>query len=275
MKISKTITGSSTLTTFNLEGYRPDGVTGNLPCVLFIPGSGECGIDASKLYVNGPLKFILGGWAPSFMVLAAQPIPNYPPSRGDVPYFMRAVLKEITNGSYGVDPKQIVLTGLSYGAATILEYMQYEDAADFIKPIAAIPMSIGWALSGGNDKDNTDFITGNDSRYATIPLIGICGTVDSFYSEMDNFFTKIIAAGYPATFISAANQGHTGLLWNGFYDPTFHPVQLGGKQNIYDSAFTKGNSVSAPPVAVSPPPAPKTIKSILITYTDGTSETKP
>lgn len=279
MKISKTIQGGDPLTTFNLEGYRPDEIAGNLPCILFIPGRDQCGTDASKLYVNGPLKFHLTGWNPNYVLLAAQPIPNYPPARGDVPYFMRAVMKEITNGSYGVDPKQIILTGLSYGAATIMEYMQYEDDTHFIKPLAAIPMSIGWSLSGGNYKDNSDFITGHDTRYQTIPLIGICGTADDFYSEQSHFFQRLSDAKYPSVFIPVQNGTHSGILWNGFYNPTFLPIQLGGKQNIYDSAFTKGDSVTAPvvvPPPVTPPVTiPPTLVSVTLTYSDKSTKVLP
>jgi len=262
---------SSPIGAFNWVQYTPDAGAGPWPVLIMIPGNGETGNDGSKAYVNGPFYFLKNiGWKPNMVIVFAQ-TPYQGGTYGNpaaLP-FMRAVMHEIANGKYPVDITKIYLTGLSYGSDHVTYYMQKEDPAYYI-PVAAIaPMSMNIYGSIGNYPNDT--FGGNDSRFLKCPIWGFCGTQDSFYQPMHKFVTQLASAAGVKTKWTEWAGGHSG--WNQFYNPTFKQDGM----NVEDWLSQYSTAV-IPPVATPPPvvvPAPKTIKSILITYSDGSTEQKP
>jgi len=270
---TKKVDGGSGVGIFNIAYYIPDGTpsSSKLPVFVFIPGSGETGTDVTKLYINGPLKFIQSGsWKPPFVVIGAQTPYSWGMGWQTDPIFMRAVMKEVVSGGYPIDPSQIVLTGLSYGASHVMNYMQFEKSAAFIKPLAAIPMSISCYGSGGSYP--TDYLAGNDSRFADTSLWGFCGTLDSFYPAMSRFFTVLLkGAGYYFSF-TPYSGGHGG--WNTFYDPSYKNA-VG--QSIYDWALqtvpktttTTSTSSTTTSSSTTTTTTKEFITSVQITYSSG------
>jgi len=260
---------SSPIGNFNLVYYVPDNATGPLPVFIMFPGSGESGNDPSKAYVNGPMAFVKNGWTPNFIIAFAQTPYTYGTYNNPaaIPFLRAAIQAVISN--LPVDKSKIYLTGLSYGADHVMRYIQSEDDAHYV-PIAGI-IVMSMAMSGSVGTSPNDSLGGNDTRLAKMRIIGFCGTQDSFFQSMQRFFTVLLkGAGYNEDFISY-NAGHSG--WNQFYDNNYKgPKGL----NIYDDAIqsTTPAPVVAPPVVV-PPPVTKTIKSILITYSDNTQQTLP
>jgi len=260
---------------FNVVIYTPDNTTGDLPAFIFFPGSGESGSDSSKLYINGPLKFIKAGWKPNFIVVGVQTNVTWGPDPGLPPTFVKAAIDQLLDGTHRIDKNKFYLTGLSNGCAYSMRYLQGQSDVGFHQPAAAILFSMNmWAQKGlANDTSKIDPST-TDIRFSKIGMWGFCGKSDNFYDTESLFFSQLIAAKYPAKFTPYAG-GHGG--WNTFYDPNYKEAG----QSIYDWAlgFTANTSttpvVTPPPVVTDPAPVTKTIKSVLVTYSDGTTQTLP
>lgn len=257
---------------FNVKIYTPDNTTGNLPAFIFFTGRGESGMDASLIDVNGPFYFIKNkAWLPNFIVICVQINQNQAP--GPLP-LVQCALQTLSDPQYRIDWNKWYLTGLSYGAATLIGYLQTQTDALFKKPTAVIPMSINMNPGTGSRFDAVFTLGGTDLRFKDIPAWGFCGTADSFYDTMSKYWVALKKAGYIAPW-ATANEGHG--PWNPWYDPAFKDASVGS--NIYDWALRYSNAtVVTPPVIVPPvvtPPPAKTIKSVTILYTDGTTLTLP
>lgn len=116
---------------------------------------------------------------------------------------------------------------------------------------------------------------------------GACGTADNFYSSLPNnmlsLYTTLSAEGlYWKPYLDAfQGVGHGDPVWSDVYNPAWISPAMGV------STYRKLISISPPPYKVNttappvtPPPviittAPKTIKSILITYSDGSTQSLP
>lgn len=213
----------------NFIFYDP-GISQPTGAVIFFPGNLETGSDPTKLYINGPLNFIkAGGLKPTYWVIGVQtPYTGGTFNNPAALPFVRGALREITSGRYNIDKSKLILTGLSYGADHVMNYLQHEPDSTYIPIAAAIPMSI--ALAGQMGSYPNDALGGNDIRFAKLPLWGFCGTSDNFYLMMSHFFSLLTKAGYYNIFTSYAG-GHSG--WNTYYSPTY---KLNGL-NIYDWAM--------------------------------------
>lgn len=270
---SLTIDGGSGVGKFNFTIYIPDNHTASsapLPGFLYIPGLGQFGSDPNNLYPNGPLGFIRNGWNPPYIVAGAQPPQPWPPANTDQS-FMRAALKAFLDGGYGVDKSKFYLTGLSDGAAIINAYVQFESDALFRAPAAVIPMSMNIFGLAGDYKAGTSALAGNDFRFKNIPYIGYCGKNDTggFKESMQLYVSLLSDAGINNASLTLYDGAHNN--WSTVYDPN-------GQYKPFDKALSITNAIPVSTPVTNPPPPPalaKTIKSILITYSDGTSESKP
>ena len=242
--LSTSVTGQ--YGTYNLEIYIPAGTTTQKPAVVFIPGNGEVGTDRNKLYTNGPLNFIKNsGWRPDFIVIGAQPSTIWPNNA-----FTHTVLSHlVATSSYYIDPNRLYLTGLSGGAQAIDTYIK---TATTPVPLAAVvPMSITYDASCGDYYTQTDYLCGNDLKWATIPAWGFAGSSDSHFGKMKRFFDLMIAAGYDARWTTYAG-GHGG--WNTFYNPSYRETVNGVSMNIYEWMLTKSRGTTPPPTGDTAPP---------------------
>lgn len=250
--------------------YTPDNTTGVLPAFMFVTGLGESGSDPSKIYINGPMHFIQAGWKPNFIVIGIQSNNVYGPM--DIKG-LQGVIDGLSDPSYRIDWNKYYLTGLSYGAATVGGYIQLQTDTLFKKPTALIHMSMNIYGLCGSYYDNSQYLCKNDLRFASIPAFGFCGNGDGFLDAMGKFWALLTKAGYKNKF-HVYSGGHGG--WNSFYDPTWKDTD---GLNIYDWALQYSSGAAViPPVVVPPvviPPTAKTIKSITVLYTDGTTITLP
>lgn len=209
---------------YNVIIYTPDNSTGNLPAIIFFPGSGESTTNVNDLYINGPLHFIQGGWKPNFIVIGAQMNNGKP---GPINW-VKNVLDNLSDPTYRIDWNRWYMTGLSYGCGTIQGYIQGQTDPLYRKPTAIIPMSCVVDAQCGDFYANTDSLCGTDLRFLTIPIWGFCGRADSFYDKMFRFYTRVIQGGGMVKFTTIPNQGH--CCWNTNYDPNYKESGL----SIYD-----------------------------------------
>ncbi len=88
------------------------------PTIIFFPGLGETGTDASRLLVNGPSKFINEGWSGAVIIdsqiiqpiiISLQPPSNYPPETS-----INTRIQTIKS-TYRIDTNKLHFTGLSHG----------------------------------------------------------------------------------------------------------------------------------------------------------------
>lgn len=265
--ITRIVNGGPGVGNFNLLVYTPVGVTTDTIGLIMFPGSGESGTDITKAYVNGPDYWLktTPTWKPGMVIAFAQTPVTWGPNRGDRPAFVIAALKELLNGGYHIDKKRFTLTGLSYGAAYIFNYMQYAADSEYIQPAAVVAMSMAIYGINGNYNTGTDALAGTDSRWAKVPAWFFCGNSDPFVGPMLRYVALQKAAGVNIT-MSQYSGGH--CCWNAQYDPT-NPIKLYPwimKQAVFTSA-----PVVIPPVIV---PAKKTILSVTTTYlySDSTKE---
>lgn len=219
-------------TLYNVVIYTPDGIDKPVPAVFFIPGSGEGGTDANKLYTYGPLKFIKDGWKPDFIVIGMQPINDKPTG---YKITLDCIKKTIIENPLA-DKNRWYMTGLSYGAATVFDYMRNTPDADFIAPAAIAPMSITIDAQCGNFYNSDDALCKTDFRYEKVAAWGFCGKSDSHFAKMSRFFLRLISAKYDAKW-TAYEGGHGG--WNTYYD---------SKGALYPWLLSKSKSTETIPV---------------------------
>src|ERR1700749_4964538 len=212
--------GAPGIGNYNVIIYIPDGTKSVLPAFVFIPGSGETGTNANLLYTNGPLNFIKSGWAPPFVVVGIQTPNAIGPNPGQTPPFVQDALdKLLANPAYFIDKNKLYLTGLSYGAAYVSSYIQYQTDALIHQPAASIIMSSPIYGLSGNYYSGNMALSGNDLRFKNHPAWGFCGNQDAPYDPMNQYFTLLAKAGYSNNKFTNFTGGHG--PWNQFYDPNY------------------------------------------------------
>lgn len=195
---------------WNAYVYIPDNIgSKKVSAKVFFPGLGQIGTNAAKLLEYGPNKFINTGWKPDFIVISAQP-----PSNGWIP--AGEVDKVITDilAKYPIDPSKIDLTGLSAGGYAVTNYVfSNQKYADRVRSI--IPLSAP-EPDASVDTGLTYIKKANTGYY------GICGDQDAAYGGSRGqlaLYNKVKTTGVPNKFITVPGVGHSGSLWNKYYDP--------------------------------------------------------
>ena len=220
------------------DNYNQTG-TQKYPLIIFFPGLGEVGTDASKLLFYGPSKFVADGHAMQFMVngtlerpivISLQPIVAWP-----APSLIDNALNTIIS-QYRVDETRISLTGLSMGGWMVNNYIRensqyasriagamvmqtpvferYEDRTWF-----AQQGSRWWGIEGADDFRSMDFL-------------------------IQNVFNAAKAGSAKFTKILSGQTGSTHCCWNTFYDPNW----TDGQESIYVWMLKQrnGGQVSVP-----------------------------
>lgn len=109
------------------DHFRPLGVTGPTPCVVFVHGGGWTGGDPSQAAGNG-LHFARRGIATVSISYRLAPAHRFPACLDDVRRGLRWVRAHA--GEFGVDPDRLVLMGLSAGAhLAVLAHLARDIAA--------------------------------------------------------------------------------------------------------------------------------------------------
>jgi hypothetical protein len=132
---------------WNAYVHLPDDystTTKNYPTIIFFPGIGEIGTNASLVISNGPGAYITQGWngnvnidgsTVKFIVISLQPSDAYP-----VEYTMNQKI-QLIKGMYRVDSNRLYLTGLSHGgwcSSTFVTGDPYGGPYTYASQIAAV-----------------------------------------------------------------------------------------------------------------------------------------
>ena len=235
-------------------GYATSGL--RYPTIIFAPGIGEVGTNASAVISNGPGAYIAQGWngnvsidgnTVEFIVISIQPPTAFPT---EATYNQRI---QTIKSLYRVDPQRLYLTGLSHGgwmSSTFVTGDPYGGPYTYASQIAAVCTVQGmipddnapypnlfdnFALSGGRYLGFEQINDGRDTRRV----------VDRMNAAKPN------SAVYVQT--SFGNGGH--CCWNQFYGGQgVQPgvFNLGGiNQNLYQwlARQTLASATNIPPVA--------------------------
>lgn len=222
------------------------------PTIIFFPGVGETGTDASKLLVNGPAKFINQGWSGTVDIdgtpvqpihISLQPPANYPPETS-IDIRINA-LKSL----YRIDGSKMHLTGLSHGGWCAETYVTGDPlggpytlaskvasvvAVQAVRPDDNQPypdLFDNFALSGGKwlgfeqTQDNRDMVTIFNRMNATVAGSAIFKTT---------------------TFCLDDGTGcGSHCCWDKFYAPTAVFSGLNGRtENIYQWMLRQFHAVT-------------------------------
>jgi len=279
--------------------------------IIMAPGQGEMGANAlsSTLGRYGPHYWVVNGWDGGVVLGNGKHYPilvtveyknNYYPNAIAAYDVLTYLLKTLP-----INPKAVHLTGLSQGAFTwgALLLLELQPGAESgMKLVSTLT-----ALEGTPDPLPSTY--NSWSRGFTAYKVWAKKYNGRYFylegSGTDNFrdgwqwatpMNDSVPGSAYFSYETLGGGGH--CCWNDMYNPahnnwtcvgTLGPYngasqvgknQMGSYrvgQNLFQWMLANGDSTLAVPGAVPPPviiPA-KTIKSILITYTDGTSETKP
>lgn len=239
----------------NVLVYLPaDYKTKIYPVFWFWNGMGEDsgGIDALKVW--GPFSFISASFQPNCIVVAVQGLEWANLDQTD---FVFARLKTAYN--FGA----VIASGLSAGGYGVTKLMSYYPGSVASKSVVAIiPMSTS---EGFGTTAVLPTIKSN------IPVWGFGDDPGDVHGvNTHNFITALQKGNTKGNYkwTNTNPDGHGG--WNKHYDPTYKENGL----NIYDWGMQFVGAVTTIPPVVIPPiviPPSKTIKSILITYSDGST----
>lgn len=219
--------------------YPAGAGTAVLPAVIAFPGKGEFGSNAAMLYSNTPLSFAkTNTFTPNMIIVAVQVPDACCPGTWQL---AATILDSLSKGPYHIDWNKWYMTGLSYGAATIMNYIQQTPDANFRKPAAVAIMSINMMPLCGSKYSGTLSLCGNDMRFASIPNWCFCGTADAFYEDQTKYVALETGAKYPVKY-TTSGIGHG--PWTQWLDPKF---------GLYDWFLTNSNGPATvpnkPPVA--------------------------
>lgn len=254
----------------NMMEYLPTNYdkTKSYPCLVFLPGAGELGTNAALLAVHGPFLYLKQGVDLSLdlIVLAIQNI-NQNPRPAEVQMYVDAI-----KAAYNISA--LIGTGLSRGGEDWSWYAN--NAESQLKQLSALALF----SSQGTVSDMASIPgTYNPQLYANdgIYLWQGCGTMDSFYDnrKAENAALAKIAPNL-SIWTDWVGAGHGDPVWSDAYNPAWTKNTL--NKSLYQWAASFGASaVVAPPITVPPLPITpsKTIKSIIVNYTDGTNQTLP
>ena len=220
----------------HLPAEYADSTTKKYPLICFIPGTGECGTDASKLLNYGPSKYVAAGNKMEFMVngklekpivISLQPAALWPSA-----YNVNRKLDTIFS-RYRIDLQRVNATGLSMGGWAWDNFVDnyspvYTNKVTSIVSMSAPPPDNGygnmkyfalaggtmWAFEGNSDLRGLDQIRDTMNRAVT-------GSAR---------YTLYIG-------------GH--CCWNNFYDPSF--TENG--ESIYTWMLKQRKALIAGPVS--------------------------
>lgn len=250
--------------------------TGTFPLLVFLHGAGEAGTNLASIYgsatAGGPAYYIeQGQWPASYEFIVISP--QYPGIGGGTTSLeLDFILKDLVS-KYRVDTTRIYITGLSVGGLGTFQYTVAEGVTPTYIPAAIVPMSMA-----------TTTPTNAEVAYTLKNKVNVWGfgSMTDVYGIMTHLYITGSFGGNngptpPALGANGRITMYTGghCCWGQFYSPTYTESINGTPMNIYQWMLQyKQGAVVAPPVVTPPPvitPPAKTIKSVLITYSDGTT----
>ena len=268
----------------NVLVYAPaDYLTKQYPCVMYFNGAGEDSGDVSVLAKYALLfEIATAGYQPKCIAICVEALAW--DNQQDTIY---TTLKKKYNWN------KLILNGISEGGWEATCVLAGINMPGVTGPGAGNPMTADavCAILMSSQADATVY----PQAVAPIVKMGIPvlgsgdNPGDSHGIDTNNFILALQKANPNGnyTFINTPGTGHGG--WNALSGPTY---KLPNGQYIWDWALSfAGSATTAPPVTTTPPvttppvttppvvtppvSTPKTIKSILVTYSDGTTLTLP
>ena len=230
--------------------------TNNYPTIIFFPGLGEVGTNASAVIANGPGAYLTQGWngnvlvdgnTVEFIIISLQPPAAYPAE-----VFINDKI-QLIKSLYRVDPNRLYLTGLSHGgwcSTTFVTGDAYGGPYTYASQIAAVV-----EVEGVKPDDNSPY----PNLFDNFALSG--GKLLGFEQVLDGRDIQTRVNRMNATIANSAiyvqtNFGGGGhCCWNQFYGGQgTQPGNffLGGvTQNLYQwlARQSRGGPVNQPPVA--------------------------
>lgn len=241
------------------------------PMEVFFPGSGEGGSGLAGLKVHGPELYAAALADSNLPMIIVSVSPTV--SWGLMPSQVQAIVTALKAMHH---VSKFYVTGLSMGAQTWSNYSCYSEA--YFKQIN------GYVLCS---TDAPNIPTPIWFKTDTAFWYGACGTADPFYSTLANnmlsLYTTLSSYGlYYKPYLDAfTGVGHGDPVWSDVYSPAWISPAMGMssyRKLISISPAPYKVNTTAPPVTTPPviiTTAPKTIKSILITYSDGSTQSLP
>jgi hypothetical protein len=226
------------------SGYNPAQAY-NL--MLFYPGSGEIGNNASLLTVHGPFQYLKAGvdLKLPLIVIALQNV-NANPRPAEIQADITAI-----KSLFKVN--KLILTGLSRGGQDIDWFLS--NAASNVSEIGGV---IGVSSEGPVSDETGIPGTWTPAWFVTagVPYWFVCGDQDSFFPAMqarsNSLKALAPALNYFTTFTGA---GHGDPVWVTTY--TSGGIKNASGQDVYQFAASIGGTV-VPPVVVPPVPVTPT-----------------
>ncbi len=196
----------------HLPAEYNDSTAKRYPLICFIPGTGECGTDASKLLTYGPSKFVAAGDKMEFMVngklekpivISLQPSALWPSA-----YTVNRKLDSIF-ARYRIDLQRVNATGLSMGG------WAWDNFVDNYSPVYTNKVTSIVSMSAPPP----------DNGYGNMKYFALAGgTMWAFEGNQDlrgldqirDTMNKAVPSSVRYTLYTG---GH--CCWNTFYDPAF------------------------------------------------------
>ncbi|MEP6711004.1 MAG: hypothetical protein ABJA37_01245, partial [Ferruginibacter sp.] len=227
----------------------------NYPTIIFFPGIGEVGTNASLVISNGPGAYISQGWPGNvsingntvkFIVISLQPTAAFP---------VESTINQkiqLIKSMYRVDPDRLYLTGLSHGgwcSSTFVTGDPYGGPYPYASQIAAVV-----TVEGMIPDDNQPYPKLFDN-FATIG-----GRYLGFEQKLDGRDTRTVVDRMNATvpnsgiYVQTNFGGGGHCCWNQFYggQGTLPGIwSLGGiNQNLYEwlARQSLSNATDIPPI---------------------------
>jgi len=198
----------------HLPAEYQDSTLKKYPLIIFIPGIGEVGTNASKLLINGPAKFIAAGATMEFnvngkiekpIVISIQPIDAWAPN----PFVVNRKIDSII-ARWRIDQQRINATGLSMGGQTWINYVNTGNAVLTNRLASMVVMSAPGPDNGVPGMKN--FVLAGGRWW------GFEGTTD--YRGLDQI-RDVMNSNVPASArYFLYNGGH--CCWNTWYVPTWN-----------------------------------------------------
>ncbi len=191
-----------------------DSLSKRYPVIIFLPGIGELGTNASKLLVNGPSKYVAAGHNMQFtvngklekpIVISLQPSDPWPPNAAVLNRRVDSIVKR-----WRCDERRINGTGLSAGASSWGTYVSAGPTAMTNRLASMVVMSGGVPGTGISSIQN--YIVNGGKWW------GFEGTTDPLQMDMlrdtCNYYKAASARYYRYA------GGH--CCWNTYYNPSWN-----------------------------------------------------
>jgi predicted peptidase len=221
------------------EGYLTDAEATRYPLLIFFHGGSETGADSTtlgKLLVHGPLRLVKNGAFPTsftvnnqtykFIIIA----PQFTSSGTSYPDEINTII-EYAKQKYKVDASRIYLTGLSFGAGLMWNYIGQNTS--YAKKIAAM-VSIAAYINETRGDFKVDSARAQTISSSNLPIWSTHNSGDNtcplvWITNAYTLLRNSNPAPDPSPRLTVFNvNGHGG--WTQTYDPSFRENNL----NIYE-----------------------------------------